>query len=648
MINNQRLPLIRKFLWVIPVVIAGIVYATTLAPSVMTIDSGELAAVLSTGGIAHPTGYPLFTILGWLWTKLPGSDVFMLNVLAMLFCLTAVFAFVRGADFFVGKFRKRKAVSKNEQQKSSQQIDVNQIIINLGSIICGALFLVFNQTFWEQSTSIEVYSLHACLSAFMIWFLLRAFFSKKTELKPWLFVAGILALQFANHLSTIMILPLVASLFFFKHGLNVESAKKIGKMLVVFFPILTIFYSYLFIVAGSDPVFNWGDPDNWEKFIRHVSGWQFQVWVFESSDGFREGFTGFAKGFLPQFGWVGGIFAILGGWYLMNKTWKIGLSFLITFLFCVFWGSAYNIKDIGPYFLLAYLIAALFIVFGVRYIIDQMLPEKFSKFGVIGAILITIIPAVLHYAENDKSGIYVFEDYAVKSLEDLPENALLIGTRWDYHHSASWYYQQVENVRPDVALIDFELLRRSWYIPQLDQMWPDLFKGHEAQKENFLYNLEPFEREEAFNPALLTASFDSINTRLFYRNSMDRPIFFAPEFAIVDFPNKRKLGEPVPPAPPTGYRAVPMRYFFRIIKDEAYIPLEGEEPEIRWPEKDDRYSKQIRDWVTFMRLERALYEKQFGKTAEAKALVDLAIRDHPEYQPLVVTHQGFNQPGFIN
>jgi hypothetical protein len=45
-------------------VFAFLVYLKTLAPSVTFIDSGELAAVACTLGIAHPTGYPLFTLLG--------------------------------------------------------------------------------------------------------------------------------------------------------------------------------------------------------------------------------------------------------------------------------------------------------------------------------------------------------------------------------------------------------------------------------------------------------------------------------------------------------------------------------------------------------------------------------------------------------
>ena len=48
-----------------------IVYLLTLSPTLQFIDSGELAVVCKTLGIAHPTGYPLYTLLGRLFSLLP-------------------------------------------------------------------------------------------------------------------------------------------------------------------------------------------------------------------------------------------------------------------------------------------------------------------------------------------------------------------------------------------------------------------------------------------------------------------------------------------------------------------------------------------------------------------------------------------------
>ena len=52
-------------------IVSFLVYVTTVAPDVGFTDSGELAAVCTTLGVAHPTGYPLYTLLGHVSTLLP-------------------------------------------------------------------------------------------------------------------------------------------------------------------------------------------------------------------------------------------------------------------------------------------------------------------------------------------------------------------------------------------------------------------------------------------------------------------------------------------------------------------------------------------------------------------------------------------------
>ncbi|MGH2574253.1 MAG: protein O-mannosyl-transferase family, partial [Ignavibacteria bacterium] len=83
------------------------VYTLTLAPTVYFIDSGELSAVASTLGIAHPTGYPLFTLIGYLFTKLPvsSSEVYKLNLMSALFCAVSIFIFFFLINFLLEQRR---------------------------------------------------------------------------------------------------------------------------------------------------------------------------------------------------------------------------------------------------------------------------------------------------------------------------------------------------------------------------------------------------------------------------------------------------------------------------------------------------------------------------------------------------------------
>jgi len=51
-----------------------VVYAFTAAPGVTMEDSGDFIMGVLTLGIVHPPGYPLYTVLGHLFSFLPFGD----------------------------------------------------------------------------------------------------------------------------------------------------------------------------------------------------------------------------------------------------------------------------------------------------------------------------------------------------------------------------------------------------------------------------------------------------------------------------------------------------------------------------------------------------------------------------------------------
>ena len=73
---------------------AFLVYAATLCPTIYAGDSGELAVAATTLGIAHPPGYPLWTLLGRIAVLfLPGTPAFSLNLFSAI-CGAAAAGFV--------------------------------------------------------------------------------------------------------------------------------------------------------------------------------------------------------------------------------------------------------------------------------------------------------------------------------------------------------------------------------------------------------------------------------------------------------------------------------------------------------------------------------------------------------------------------
>ena len=61
-------------------------YAYTAAPAVLMADAGEFQFVPYIAGITHPTGYPLYTLLGWLWSHVAviGNVAYRMNLFSAL------------------------------------------------------------------------------------------------------------------------------------------------------------------------------------------------------------------------------------------------------------------------------------------------------------------------------------------------------------------------------------------------------------------------------------------------------------------------------------------------------------------------------------------------------------------------------------
>ena len=141
-----------------------ILYVSTLAPSVVTIfdDSLEFQLVTYQLGIAHPTGYPLYTLLGKLFTFIPaGGDVaYRVNLLSAFFgAATVALLYLLIVRLSSGSMEKN--------QSSTLPFFPSSLSAHLGGII-GALLFAISPVFWQQATIAEVYTLNAFFVATLL------------------------------------------------------------------------------------------------------------------------------------------------------------------------------------------------------------------------------------------------------------------------------------------------------------------------------------------------------------------------------------------------------------------------------------------------------------------------------------------------
>jgi hypothetical protein len=632
---------LKKYYAVLTGLLIFLFYLITIAPGIIQIDSGELTAVQATAGIAHPTGYPLFTIIGYLFSKIPFpfTTAFQLNLLAALWCSIGVGLFVYTSKLILDNINRfstvKKTVKKGKKSKQKENIKIQSgysipELLKYIASIGGGLFLGLSRTYWFQSTSVEVYSMHIFLISLIILVLLKAYLykgeTKTFSVKnPWIMLAVVLALGFSNHMTTLLILPGIAYLYFSRERLNTPSIKQILLMLLVFFPLLIIIYSYLPIRASQNPAINWGNPVDFERIMRHISGKQYQVWLFSSAEAAKKQLAYFINN-LPIEYTFSLIMSIIGLFVSFTRARKFSIFLLITFISTVAYSINYDINDIDSYFLLAYITLAYFSVFGIIKIYDIIKPEKY-KITAVSLLVIVLLAAefFINYKDTDQSDTYTFEDYTKAVLSDTDKNSIVFSYLWDYFVSPSYYYQYVENFRKDVAVIDKELLRRSWYYHQIETDHPEILTEMQTDIELFKNALVPFERSENFNANLLESLYRKIMTDLVGTNIEKRSFYFPPEITENEVRNGQfKL--------PKGYTYVPYQLLYKVVKTNEYVPAPDPDFHIRFPENSDRYTDFIQNLAGTVLASRALYELRFNKIDRAKVYVNKIRSDFPKFQ----------------
>lgn len=633
---------LKKSYGVLAGMLVFLLYLFTLAPTVVQLDAGELTTVQALLGIAHPTGYPLFTMLGHLFLKipLPFSIVYRANLLAALYTAGSVSIFIYAvklvldniAVFKLKEKEREKRKSGKKEKKVANVVLPKRIIIpelmKYLSVLFGGLFLAASKTFWMQSASVEVYSLHLLLISIIIFTLLLAFVKSNITEAPkhhhWFFLAIALAFGFANHMTTLLILPAVAYLYFITFGFNIASFKRIGLMLLIFFPLLILFYAYLPIRAAQNPALNWGNPLDLERILRHISGKQYQVWLFSSAEAAKKQLAYFVENFPFEFN-IGLILTFIGFFAAFIHGKKFFLFTLITFLSTVLYSINYDINDIDSYFLLAYIAVAFFISFGVLQIF-LLLKDRHLGYSLPIPLLIIflVIQSYITFGKVDQHDVYLFEDYPKAALQSCTKDALVISYQWDFLVSPAYYIQQIDSFRRDVHIIDKELLRRSWYFNQLNKNHSEIISGVLPTVNQFKEALVPFEREGQFDPVLLENLYQNLLKGLIETNIDKREVYLGAELVM----NEMQKGEF---KLPEGYTLVPDIFFFKVVKTNKYVPADDPVFHLRIPKQNNYYVNFVADMTGSMLVRRALYEMQFDNRARAKVYIKKLKAELPDF-----------------
>lgn len=437
-----------------------LVYLFTLFPTVAAYrDSGELSVVGYLLGVAHPPGYPLYSLLLNIFGRiLPiGNFAYRYNIFsAVVSSLTSVSLF-HLYNFLVGKF---KLVLFN-----------NKLLKNLvGYLIC--LTFSFGYLQWYLSLVSEMYTLNT-LFAVNLLLLHSAYFLSN---KRWIYLTFfIFFCGMGNRLDLLLFIPIL--LFIFLDYLKQVKLKNEVLLTLIFLSIIGLScYLYLPIRSSQNPFIDWNHPAQlsrfWASLTRKTHGSTLDLISvgYLSGENFFDGFMFYLNHLINNFSILGIIFILFGIYksIIINKFYGLALFFSWC-LSCLFFIYKANMPPnphafaiLEAHFLLPNTVIITWFIFGVLNLL-----EKISLYKIRLFILIFLFGLVLTNVKNNISKLnkrynFYAYDYATNIMRTVPKKSILI-IKEDVQIFSCWYKKFVENFRPDIYIVAAGLSGSLWY-----------------------------------------------------------------------------------------------------------------------------------------------------------------------------------------
>ena len=459
--KNQ--PLFSKYLYPGGLVISLlVVYLLTLAPGLTWAnggsDGGDLITATATGGIAHPTGYPLYLLAAKLFQSIPvGSLAFRTNLMSAIFAVSASLL-VYGLVVHYSSSR----------------------VIGLVSAFSFGL----SPLMWSQAVITEVYAIHAFFVA-LILYLSSDHASLKFIQKNLDHGIGLMfGLALGNHLTTVLLFPILLYPLFSRQSISLNENSP-GRMWLfdrqAFLKQLTgigvglSVYLILPLRAVFQPPINWGNPRTLDGFVWLVSGklYQDQLLVL-TLESILTRTRAVAALLIDQFG-IPGLLIGLIGLVVYYKPSPLFRNTIWTFFAFSAFAIAYATHDSYIYLIPAFLCFAVWIGLGLNGL-AELASKNFrytsALFGVVFLIYIFIL-AGTHWSQVDASKDLRAEEFGNEVLIQAPANAILF-VRGDKAIFTMWYFHFALHDRQDLLIVVTDLLGFDWYQDSLISTYPAL------------------------------------------------------------------------------------------------------------------------------------------------------------------------------
>jgi hypothetical protein len=226
-------------------------------------------------------------------------------------------------------------------------------------------------------------------------------------------------------------------------------------------------------------------------------------------------------------------------------------------------------------------------------------------------LLLVILPLAVNLRRAGAQGNWIAEDFGRNHMVSAPDSAIVMTTNWDIY-SPAFYLRHVNRERPDLCLIDKELLRRSWYFQNLQQEYPWLVERSRVEIDSYLRFLDQFEHGTLRDVKGIQDAFIVMISSFVTRNPERR------SFLTFDERMDNDVKSILP-----GWLRIPRGLFYELRTDLATDSFDYRQLRIRMPnlKLDERTLLNLRTYERFAN-ERAALLKRLGRNEEAAAVME--------------------------
>ena len=379
------------------------------------VDGGDLITAVTTNGIPHPTGYPLYILAGKLANLLP------LYPIAYRFNLLSAISFAIAAAFIA---------LITYQQSVIQAITV-------------ALTFAFAALVWGQATITEVYGLYLAFTAAFLWALLGK--------RPSLLTGFLLGLTITSHLTGWLLLPL---------ALFLTPRQQWGRLTLGLLGGLSPLLLLPFLASENSPVV-WGDPTSINGWLWLISGQLYRGYLFELTvQDWLQRLSTWVMLLASQFTWAG-IPLVLAGFFIIKRdVQKRAWALAGTAVFIILIASLYRPDD------------AIVNILPALLLLSILLTPALHRLGWV-SLLLPIILLLINFQANNLKDDHLIRTRADALLANVPERAI-VETPGDPTIFTLWYLIYAEEQRPDIIPVDSDMLAFDWYRTRLQFLHPEL------------------------------------------------------------------------------------------------------------------------------------------------------------------------------